>query len=144
MDAMLSGGLERIHCDDLVDQAPMDPSHTECENEPSDTSNNIDVTQVLKLPTPVDTDLNTVPSGIMMQCIVRLSKLSEMDLNMWTQSANESSETGYSLRDRPKPSLNLRFARQAKRNNTYTLSSSSSQDDEKDNPSVKPGKWKKK
>ena len=63
---------------------------------------------------------------------------------MWLQSDCVSNNNVYNLRNRSKPPPNLHFARKAKKNITYVLSSGSSREEDHNDLSVRPGKWSKK
>ena len=142
VDATLSGGLERIHCDSLLDQLMENllPS----QQVSADTGDNTGANDVQEFPRFSDQVFDNMDYRPMEQCITHINRLTNTELNMWLHYQCASDISGYNLRERAKPTQNLHLARKDKMDITYVPSSASSQYEEQDDPSVGPRKWNKK
>ena len=146
LDAPLSGGLEIIICDLLLD--PITTITSQEYVTPIDTGDNILSSNTGTLFQPENsiqpTELTKTIQQQMVQCMVRLRTLTDNEINMWCCPQIPSAAIGYSLHDQQKPALDPHLADKSKTHVSYILSCSSSQDEECDDPSVAPGKWHRK
>ena len=139
-DAPLSGTLDQIHSDIELDSVLTQLINR---HKPAPfTGNNNEQHEVTNLPDSKNV-LSNITRDNMMDCIVKVNRLTEAELESWLKPVSHIQQAGYQLRARKKPVSNIRLARNAKVDVNYTFSSGSSQDECDDDFTVRPGKWKK-
>ena len=83
-------------------------------------------------------------SDNMMECMVKVNRLTDAELDIWLKPNLTTLHAGYHLRDCKKQLSNVRLLRTTKADVNYTFSSGSSQDEGDDDFTVRPGKWNRK
>ena len=142
VDAPLSGNLDKIHNDELMDTIMSVMAQLNNESQDKLPAN------VPEFPNFTETDPNTENLQSIKECMVHGEKLSFIDMEAWLKNNDDlisTPEGRYDLRQRSKPVVNMSninpLNRCAKQGVSYALSSDSSHDS--DDITVKPGRWNK-